>query len=371
MSEPSINYIPNKECVRNAIWSAIKTKTNFVSSKYLYDTTIPKEEVNIDTYGPWTEGIWFKENISVGDSTYDATKDPTARTQYSLNGLFTEKIPTPETSDQGITDEWIDERFNTKSNITISNKFISGQDAEDSTPIEVIESKVIEAKTLLNYLKYLQNRKSSDIRVDRIIKDVYAVKNNEIPNPIPEDSILNFGEDLKKIVYEGSTKGTPINPAVNSLLYIVKGATPNVTPYGGLVGDNLTIKTDLYGKTGTSLNPADNSIKKISIETVQQNGVLMEKTDYIYLGNESEPKLNDEISSQVFNSADLILTYVIKEKPTSTDHGKFYGKLNGDYHDMMNPSEYDEPYPYIKTLKIQCVDDQKNIITLIYDVDTQ
>ena len=219
----------------------------------------------------------------------------------------------------------------------------------------------------------MQNRKSSDIRVDQIIKHLYAVTSDEIPDPIPENSILKYGENLKKIVYEGGAKGTPANPAINTLLYIVKGATPNVTPYGGLVGDNLTIKKDLYGQTGTSLDPADNSIKKISIETVQQNGVLMEKTDYIYLSDkqEQEPEPNDEISSQVFNSDGLRLTYVIKEKPTSTEHGTFYGKLNGNYHDMTSSSEYDEPYPYIKTLKIQYVDNQKNIINLIYDVDTQ
>lgn len=376
MSEPTINYIPNEECVRNAIWNAIKTKTNFMSSEHLHNETTQGNS-NTDTYGPWTEGIWFKDNISIGDSTYDTTKDSTTRTQFSLNGLFTDEIPVIniETGDKGITKEWIDEHFNAKTkNIRISDKFIYSQDAETFTPINVIESKAIEAKTLLIYLQKLQNQTTNDSRVDQIIKDVYANTNeeiSEISDTIPENSILKYGEILKKIIYEGSNGGTPSNPAIDSLLYIVKGEKPTVKPYGGLVDDIFTIKTDLYGTSGTSLNLVDNSIKQVYKKTVQQNGVLMEQTDYIYLGKNAEPTINQTIPSQVFNSDGLILEYVIKSESTSSSHGTFYGLLNGEYHNMTSSSEYDEPYPCIKTLKIQYVDNQKNLINLIYDITTR
>lgn len=275
--------IPTIECMKKAIWAAIKTKTNFVRSTYLHDgdsKELDGESEYKYTYGPWTDGIMLTENFS-------NNKNPDIpNTQVVLNKVC---INIPEISIVGgeiiggMTDEFLNEISAKEGLINVNGKFISSDSTKTDAEIKTFDVQVFEAHALGEYLKFLQNNNGRDPRINTIIERLYDVDDGtKIPEEkdIGPDSVLLFGTTLRDIIY--GVDGSKTEPERNTVLYDLYGED-GLGANGGIKKDTNNLKNDMYGQNASSvLTPKENSVKWLSQQSIMENGIIMEDTDYIF-----------------------------------------------------------------------------------------
>lgn len=360
--ETEVIEIPTIDCMKKAIWSAIKTKSNFIRSTYLQaaDSTETAEIADMckTTYGPWTDEILFTNNLSKtgGD----------IHTQVALNNVYTriEPIEVSETTGEitgGITEETLEEIAPVSVSINnMDKKFFDSSATSGTATLNVDKVQVFEAHSLGLYLKSLQDVSGRDTRVSKIIKDVYDVEDGSIvpePEQYGPNSVLIMGDKVSEVTdMMYGENGTITAPEQGSVLYDLYG--PNAERNGGLKADAKTMKADLYGQSSTSsfLNPDSGSMKWITQQTIRENGVLMEMADYIFLTTPVEGSVSGIVESQYFNEDNIgyKIKYTITRSTAQAGYsGSVIGKDGAGNELDLAYDETEERYPALKKVVIE------------------
>lgn len=370
MSDEKIE-IPTISCMKKAIWAAIKTKTNFKRSTYLHDGDSKQTETDFQTtYGPWTDGIMFTDNFSNNGNP------ETINTQIVLNKVC---VDVPELSitngnlSGGITEEFLNSIEPKRDTITdLNGSFIKKDASDEVAEIETHEVQVFEAHALGKYLMTLQNNTSGgDSRVETIVKDLYNVQDGtKIPDSenIGKDSVLSFGVGIRDTIY--GSNGSVSEPENSTILYDLYGKHGQDGNKNNNIGG---IKGDLYGSDVENINkPKENSIKWISQQTIMENGILTEETDYIFYDSIVN-SLPEFINSNYFtvDKFGKQIRYKIIKTSTGLTLNDCIGTAIG-YIDQqpihMKYVENEENYPTLKKISIQYVDDNGIIKNEKYEI---
>lgn len=370
MSDEKIE-IPTISCMKKAIWAAVKTKTNFKRSTYLHDGDSKQTETDFQTtYGPWTDGIMFTDNFSNNGNP------ETINTQIVLNKVC---VDVPELNitngnlSGGITEEFLNSIEPKRDTITdLNGSFIKKDTSDEVAEIETHEVQVFEAHALGKYLMTLQNNTSGgDSRIETIVKDLYNVQDGtKIPDSenIGKDSVLSFSVDIRDVIY--GSNGSTSEPENSTILYDLYGK------YGqdGNKNNNIGgIKGDLYGSDVENINkPKENSIKWISQQTIMENGILTEETDYIFYDSIVN-SLPEFINSNYFtvDKFGQQIRYKITKTSTGLTLNDCVGIAIGYINQQpihMKYVENEENYPTLKKISIQYVDDNGIVKNEKYEI---
>lgn len=370
MSDEKIE-IPTISCMKKAIWAAVKTKTNFKRSTYLHDGDSKQTETDFQTtYGPWTDGIMFTDNFSNNGNP------ETINTQIVLNKVC---VDVPELSitdgnlSGGITEEFLNSIEPKRDTITdLNGSFIKKDASDEVAEIETHEVQVFEAHALGKYLMTLQNNTSGgDSRVETIVKDLYNVQDGtKIPSSenIGKDSVLSFGVGIRDTIY--GSNGSVSEPENSTILYDLYGKLGQDGNKNNNIGG---IKGDFYGSDVENINkPKENSIKWISQQTIMENGILTEETDYIFYDSIVN-SLPEFINSNYFtvDKFGKQIRYKIIKTSTGLTLNDCIGTAIGYINQQpihMKYVENEENYPTLKKISIQYVDDNGIIKNEKYEI---
>lgn len=363
--------IPTIDCMKKAIWAAVKTKTNFKRSTYLHDGDSKQNETDFQTtYGPWTDGIMFTENFSNNENP------ETINTQIVLNKICVD-VPELNITDGkvsgGITDDFLNSIEPKRDTITdLNGSFINKDATDEVAEIETHEVQVFEAHTLGKYLMTLQNNTSAkDSRIETIVKDLYNVQDGtKIPDSkdIGKDSVLSFGVDLRDVIY--GNNGSISEPEESTILYDLYGKHGQEGNKNNNVGG---IKGDIYGSDIENINkPKENSIKWISQQTIMENGILTEEIDYIFYDSIVN-SLPEFINSNYFtvDKFGQQIKYKIIKSSTNLTLDDCIGTAIGYINQQpihMKYVENEENYPTLKKISIQYIDENGIIKNEKYEI---
>lgn len=372
--------VPSVECMKEAIWAAVKTKTNFIRSSYLHDADSKPTEGETDykkVYGPWTDGIMFTKNFS---NNQEAS---TTDTQIVLTKVCVDTIPEIVVSEGRITGG-IDQNYlnsiefepsEKQTTLTLDGKFVG--ESEDVT-VNAQNVQVFEASVLGNYLKSLQEKITSgseDTRVNQIIKDLYAVEDGTtVPETPGDKSALKLGG----IVYGTGENASPTNPEENTIIYDLYGPD-GVGSTGGIketveslseTVDNMT--GDLYGSNGTAKAPEELSIKDIVQKNTIENGIMTEMTDYIFCNDELPSTTEFQSSYFTVDKIGYQVKYVVSTTTPTPGMGydgtvSGYNVTESEYIDM----KYDpdgEVYPALVKIVVSYLDTDGKTAKKVYEV---
>lgn len=359
--------IPTVECMKQAIWSAIKTKTNFARSSGLHGADSQNDNKN--TYGPWTDGIMFSEN-------FETTGNPEiTSTQYVLSKICTEvpRIYYDEHGEiqGGIDDDFLDRIAIREGEMTdIDGKFINPDSTKTNAKIDTFDVQVFEAHTLGEYLKFIQNHNGKDSRVDTIICKLYGVDDGTvIPDVMGKNGVFYYAPLLRQSVFGSNENSGPTNPENNTILYDLYGPF-GLGSDGGIKKNTKDLLNDMYGKGyTTTLKPNENSVKWLSQQSIMENGIVMEDTDYIFYKEIITDSLPEFINSDYFTTDKFgaQIKYKLTKNKTSEYDGTAIGYQNDEPINMKYEPDK-EYYPTLTKITIQYTNNYGEIFTEKYQI---